>query len=169
MTREEELMTELHAAHRGVLFGFVLRHIDDAQRAEDVVQETLIRAWRNIDRLASRPEKIRSYLFTIARNVITDQWRADNRRPRVVADDGSLDRIPFADHVDETIAACLVDSALEHLTRAQHDVVSALYRRGLTVAETARLLGVPEGTVKSRAHQAVRVLRSAFKSMGVAR
>lgn len=160
-------MTEVHAAHAGVLLAFVRRHIDNTQHAEDVVQETLIRAWRNIERLASRPEKIRSYLFTIARNVITDHWRAGNRRPQTVADDQALARASYADQVDAAIDGCLVDNALERLTPAQHNVVSALYHGGLTVAETARLLDIPEGTVKSRAHKAVRVLRSVFQEMGV--
>ncbi|WP_291413839.1 sigma-70 family RNA polymerase sigma factor [Actinophytocola sp.] len=162
-------MTELHAAHFRVLLGFVLRYVDDMQRAEDVVQETMMRTWRNIDRLAARPEKVRSYLFTVARNIITDQWRSDNRRPRLVADEAALATVPVADQVDAAIDGWIVDSALERLTDAHRAVVEALYYQGHTVVETARRLGVPEGTVKSRAFNAVRTLRAVFEEMGVLR
>lgn len=162
-------MTELHTAHFSVLLGFVLRYVDDMQRAEDVVQETMMRTWRNIDRLGARPDKIRSYLFTVARNVITDQWRADNRRPRLVADDTALASAPFADQVDAAVDGWVVDSAMERLTDTHRTVVESLYFEGRTVAETARRLEVPQGTVKSRAFNAVRALRAAFEDMGVIR
>lgn len=64
-----------------MLLSFALRYARDREHAGGVVQETLLRAWRNIDKIDSDRTTTRSYLFTIARNVLTDGWRAESRRP----------------------------------------------------------------------------------------
>lgn len=162
-------MRSLHDEHAGVLYSFVRRYVDDPSRAQDVVQETLLRAWRNLDGIDPRRGSPRSYLFTVARNVLTDMWRADERRPRLVHDDDALAAVPSPDAVDEAVEGWLVEEALGRLSAEHRAVVQALYYDGHSVGEAARLLGLPEGTVKSRAFYAVRALRSAFEEMGVAR
>jgi RNA polymerase sigma-70 factor (ECF subfamily) len=87
----------------------------------------------------------------------------------LIADDTALARVPFADQIDATIDGWIVGSALERLTDAHRNVVQALYFHGLTIPETARRLGVPEGTVKSRAFYAIRALRAVFEEMGILR
>jgi RNA polymerase sigma-70 factor, ECF subfamily len=72
-------MTALHDEH-SALFSFALRYLGDRDRARDAVQETLLRAWRRLDRIDPRRGDPRSYLSTVARNVLTDQWRAAQRR-----------------------------------------------------------------------------------------
>lgn len=57
---EEALMTALYTQHYGLLFSFVRRYVPDRHRAEDLVQETLLRAWRHIDRLDPDSGRIRS-------------------------------------------------------------------------------------------------------------
>src|ERR671916_3374189 len=84
---DEELMTALYTEHYAVLLSFVSRYVQDRHKAEDLVQETLLRAWRHIDHLDNEPGRIRSYLLTIARNVVTNAWRAEQRRPRLVTDE----------------------------------------------------------------------------------
>ena len=66
---DEELMTALYTEHYAVLLGFISRYVHDRNRAEDLVQETLLRAWKHIDHLDTEPGRTRSYLLTIARNV----------------------------------------------------------------------------------------------------
>jgi len=72
---DEELMTALHTEHYAVLLSFISRYVRDRHKAEDLVQETLLRAWRHIDHLDPEPGRTRSYLLTIARNVVTNAWR----------------------------------------------------------------------------------------------
>ena len=169
MTPEQRLMTSLHAEHAGVLYAFVLRYVDDRDQARDVVQETLLRAWRHLDKLDPQRAETRSYLFTVARNLITDQWRAAQRRPRLVHDDAAMDAQHAPDQLDAAISGWLVTDALERLTPEHRTVVDALYFRGSSVAATAVELGLPEGTVKSRSYYAVRALRAIFEEMGVVR
>jgi RNA polymerase sigma-70 factor, ECF subfamily len=166
---EEQLMRALHAEHADVLFAFVMRYVDDRERAEDVVQETLLRAWRTLDGIDPRRGSPRSYLFTVARNVLTDMWRAEERRPRLVHDEEAMAAVPSPDDVEQAVEGLLVAEALGRLSPEHRGVVQALYYDGQSVAEAARQLGLPEGTVKSRAFYAVRALRSAFEEMGVVR
>jgi RNA polymerase sigma-70 factor (ECF subfamily) len=166
---DEELMTALYTEHYAVLLSFISRYVRDRHKAEDLVQETLLRAWRHIDHLDPDPARTRSYLLTIARNVVTNAWRAEQRRPHLVADEGVVEAVPSADTVDQLVEGWLVAEALERLSVDHRAVVQAMYYEGQTVADAARQLSVPEGTVKSRAYYAVRALRQAFEEMGVLR
>lgn len=169
LTPDEQILTELYRLHGPVLFAFVLRLVDDHATAEDVVQETMLRAWRNLDAIDPARGDPRSYLFTVAKNVVIDTWRAKQRRPRLVSDDEYLATQPVEDDLDAHVDAWMVEQALERLSVEHRTVVDHLYYGGATVTETARRLGIPPGTVKSRAYYAVRVLRAAFEEMGMTR
>ena len=163
---DEQLLRQLHDEHAGVLYAFVHRYTDDRQLVEDVVQETLLRAWQRLDRLDT--DDPRSYLFTVARNVLTDMWRARQRRP-IEVDDSHSAPVQVADQTDRALDSMLVAEALSRLSTEHRSVVEQLYFLGRPVADTARLLGIAEGTVKSRAYYAVRALRSIFEELGVSR
>ncbi len=162
-------MTALYTEHYSVLLGFVSRYVQDRHRAEDLVQETLLRAWKHIDHLDPEPGRTRSYLLTIARNVVTNAWRAEQRRPKLVMDEQAVQTVASADTVDQLVEGWLVAEALERLSADHRAVVQAMYYDGQSVADAARSLAVPEGTVKSRAYYAVRALRRVFEEMGVLR
>jgi RNA polymerase sigma-70 factor (ECF subfamily) len=162
-------MTALYTEHYGVLLSFISRYVRDRHRAEDLVQETLLRAWRHIDQLDTDNGRTRSYLLTIARNVVTNAWRAEQRRPRLVADDSAVQTAPTSDTVDQLVEGWLISEALERLSADHQAVVRAVYYEGRSVADAAADLSVPEGTVKSRAYYAVRALRTVFEEMGVLR
>jgi RNA polymerase sigma-70 factor (ECF subfamily) len=166
---DEELMTALYTEHYAVLLSFIMRYVHDRHRAEDLVQETLLRAWKHIGHLETGTGRTRSYLVTIARNVVTNAWRAEQRRPHLVADEAAVNSVPSADNVDQLVEGWLVAEAVERLSADHQAVVRAMYYEGQSVADTARQLSVPEGTVKSRAYYAVRALRTAFEEMGVLR
>jgi RNA polymerase sigma-70 factor, ECF subfamily len=74
-------MTALYTEHYAVLVSFISRYVRDRHKAEDQMQETLLRAWKHIDHPDTEPGRTRSYLLTIARNVVTTAWRAEQRRP----------------------------------------------------------------------------------------
>ena len=169
VSADEELTTALYTEHYAVLLGFISRYVHDRHKAEDLVQETLLRAWRNIDRLDTEPGRTRSYLLTIARNVVTNAWRAEQRRPRLVTDEAGVAAAPSADNVDQLVERWLIGEALKRISRDHQAVVRTIYYEGQSVADAARQLSVPEGTVKSRAYYAVRALRTAFEEMGVLR
>lgn len=164
-------MRELYAAHAPVILGFALRYTRDRDLAEDVVQETMLRAWRSIDRLEGEP---RSWLLTVARNILTDHWRAGRVRPLVQPLDPDDPRHELHDgarsvDVDVALERMAIGEALARLTPEHRSVVVAVHYEGRSVADTANLLGIPEGTVKSRCYYAVRALRLSFEEMGMLR
>lgn len=156
----EETMRRLHQAHADAVFRFLVKlSLGERHLAEDLLQETMIRAWRSIDVLDTDPETQRRWLFIVARRVAIDAARSRQARPSEV---GSLDltRMPAKeDPVEGVIAEHTVRSALPHLSEEHRAVLTALYFRGLSTAEIARDLGIPEGTVKSRTYYALRALR----------
>ena len=130
----------------------------DRYWAEDVVQETLIRTWRNASRLDPRPQLLRAWMCTVARRVVIDDRRSRRARPFEV-EEAHEDAVSVPDPADQTVSSVVVRGALAKLPKAQRDVILETYLHGHTVNEVATMLGVPPGTVKSRMHHAVRALR----------
>jgi RNA polymerase sigma-70 factor, ECF subfamily len=169
MSRDEvALMRQVHDEHADVLWRFCLRLLDnDRAHAEDVVQETLLRAWRHPTVLEGSPAAVRSWLFTVARNIVIDDWRSRRSRPETPVAEVPEPRRAEDDANDRVLLSWVVAEALTHLTEDHRAVLLQCYYRGRSVSEAARLLGVPEGTVKSRTHYALRALRLALEEMGV--
>jgi RNA polymerase sigma-70 factor (ECF subfamily) len=161
------LMQQLHDEHAAALWGYCLGLTGhDHARAEDVVQETLLRAWRNSTALDASQGSVRAWLFKVARNIVIDEWRTKRARSEVsVADVPELDQTD--DRTDQLLLSWVVADALTRLSAEHKAVLLECYFRGQSVAEAARRLGIPEGTVKSRTHYALRALRLALEEMGV--
>jgi len=162
------VMRQLHDEHAAALWAFCL-HLtgNDRTRAEDVAQETLLRAWRNAAVLEESRGSVRSWLFTVARNIVIDEWRARRVRPEFPVADVP-DVAATGDRTDDLLLSWVVAEALTKLSTEHRTVILECYYRGRPVAEVSRRLGVPEGTIKSRTHYALRALRLALQEMGVA-
>jgi RNA polymerase sigma-70 factor (ECF subfamily) len=164
---DEQLIRTLYSEHAAPLFAFVLRLVDgDRHRAEDVVQETLLRAWRNAEQLGSSTGSVRPWLVTVARRIVIDGHRRRQARPRE-ADAGLLESLPAADEIERALRTMVVSEALGDLTEAHRQALVETYFRGCTVNEAAEVLGVPPGTVRSRVFYALRSLRLALEERGV--
>lgn len=159
----------LYDAHAAPIRRYVTRLTGDAAAAEDVVQETLLRAWRTPRILADDPESTRSWLFTVARHLVIDEARsARHRREHPVAESPEPEE-EMRDATDAVFDQMLVEEALATLSAAHRAVVVRAYFAGMTTASIAADLGVREGTVKSRLHYALRALRLALQERGVTR
>jgi RNA polymerase sigma-70 factor (ECF subfamily) len=165
-TADEQLLRALHEEYAASLWSFVLRLTGgDRSRSEDVVQETMLRAWRKPSILDEQRGSARAWLFTVARHIVVDEWRSARSRHEV-----SVGELPDAAHTDKTDAivdALLVADALDRLSPEHRAVIVECYYRGRSVAEAAEVLEVPVGTVKSRTHYALRALRLSMLEMGV--
>ena len=161
------LMQRLHDEHAAVLWSYCLNLTGhDRARAEDVVQETLLRAWRHISMLEESQGSVRAWLLTVARNIVIDEWRTKRSQsefPVAEVPDGEGQD----DRTDQLLQSWMVAEAVTTLSPEHRAVLLQCYYRGVSVAEAARRLGVPEGTVKSRTHYALRALRLALEEMGV--
>jgi RNA polymerase sigma-70 factor (ECF subfamily) len=150
----EQLVTELYAQFKGGLHAHVLGLTNhDRQWTEDVVQETLIRAWQNAETLVRDPRMLRGWLLTVARR---------RSRPQEV-ELTSPDTVGVADETDQRLSAMVINDVIGRLGEEHRAAIYETYVRGRTVREAALVLGIPEGTVKSRVYNAMKILRRALR------
>ena len=163
---DEALLRELHDEHAHALWAYVVGLTNgDRAQAQDVVQETMLRAWRNPQVLAQTSGSARGWLFTVAKRIVIDDWRsARSRRERASAD---LPERPVPDGIDQAVDRHVVLAAMQALSAEHRAVLHECYFRGASVAEAATTLGIPPGTVKSRTHYALRALKLALDEAGV--
>lgn len=154
-----EPVSELWRINGNVLLRFAQKlTLGDLQRAEDIVQETMLRAWRHPEVIRTGQVAIRSWLFTVARRIAIDMWRARAGASEIVS--GDLPDTPDpADCIERFITSLDVRAALASLSAPHREVIFEIYYNNRSVAETASILGIPPGTVKSRAHRATHQLR----------
>ena len=163
-----DLLRALHQEHGDALFAHALRLTNgDRQRAEDLVQETLLRAWQHPNALDPTRGSVRAWLFTTARNLAIDAWRRRSARVGEVSTD-VLPEVPeMTDEADRAVESWLVAEALSRLSRPHREVLVECFYQGRSVAEAAEQLGVPPGTVKSRTHYALRSRKLVLEELGV--
>jgi RNA polymerase sigma-70 factor, ECF subfamily len=163
----EERMRELYQTHARPLYVFLLGlTLGHRQAAEDLTQETLLRAWRSLDTLNADVSTLRPWLFTVARRLAIDSFRARRARP-VATENTDPDELPSTDDTFERmLTAETVRRALPRLSPEHQQVLVEIYYRGRTAREIAELFGIPEGTVKSRVYYGLRALRSAIGAVG---
>jgi RNA polymerase sigma-70 factor (ECF subfamily) len=156
----QDLMEILYRDYYTPLLAFAMR-LTGGQRqwAEDVVQETLLRAWRNAAELDPDGRSLMPWLGTVARRIVIDA------RPAEVAHE--LPEVPVDDQTERLLRTVTVTEALQALTPAHREVLVETFLKDRTVNQAADNLGVPVGTVKSRVYYALRALRLALEERGV--
>jgi len=158
-TADSQAMAELWRRNGTPLLRFALKlTLGDKQRAEDIVQETMLRAWRHPEVVGDGTRPIRPWLITVTRRVAIDMWRA-RARIEETADDAETDRPDPVEPIEQAVTALDVRAALAQLTPEHRDVIVAMYLHDRSVAEVAEALGIPAGTVKSRTYYGLRQLR----------
>ncbi len=162
---QAQLMRVLYSQHGGALWSHVVRITGDRTYAQDVVQETLLRAWRHPRVLDQTEASARAWLFTVARRIVIDDWRT--RRSRVEVSTPDVPEEATVDQIDAIIQSWQVAEAVRRLSPDHREALTECFYRGHTVAEAAANIGVPVGTVKSRCHYALRALRLIMDEMGV--
>jgi len=165
-TRSDALRA-LADAHAAAIWRYVVHLTGDRAGADDVVQETLLRAWRTPAILDQGPDGTRSWLFTVARHLVIDEHRSARKRHEF-----PVDEVPDRaerDRTDALFESIVVEEALAGLGYEHRSVIVHAYYGGRSIAEVARELDIPEGTVKSRLHYGLRALRLALQEKGVTR
>ena len=167
---EAALMKALYDEHAAVLWRYALRLTGDASHAEDVVQETLLRAWQHPEVIGDTERSARAWLFTVARNMIIDDRRSARYRNvvRSLDEEGAPEQ-STPDEVNAALDRLLIADAMAQLSTEHRAVIERSYYRGWTTAQIAADLEIAEGTVKSRLHYAVRALRLTLQELGVTR
>ena len=159
-------LAELYRRYASRLYGFGLKLLGDAGLAEELVQECFVRLWRTAGRFDAGKASVGTYLFTIARSLAVDLRRRPSSRPfdpEPAQETASQDE----DSVDRLMEGLAVRDALDSLSPAHQAVLRLAYEHGLTQNEIAVRLGIPLGTVKTRAFHGLRALRLALQERGI--
>jgi RNA polymerase sigma-70 factor, ECF subfamily len=166
---DEQLVRTLYTEHGAALLGYANRlTVGDRQRAEDIVQETLLRAWQHPQAFAPEHQRtVRAWLFTVARNIAIDGARARRVRPHEIADPEGWEPPTVDPGLDRVLMELEMTDALASLTPQHREVIVEVYYRDRSVAQAAEILGVPVGTVKSRCYYALRALRVLCQERGL--
>jgi RNA polymerase sigma-70 factor (ECF subfamily) len=148
----------LYRDHAAALLAYAEWFTDDRPAAEDAVQETFLRAWRNLPRLQADERPLRPWLRQVLRHVLIDAARAARARPVGLPDDTLMDREVDGGYEDMLDRGMLA-RALRQLSPAHRQVLVEIYYHDAPAERVAAELGVPAGTVRSRLYYALRALR----------
>lgn len=144
------------------MFAIAQRILRDVGRAEDAVQQTLVNAWRELPRLRDL-DRFDAWLYRLLVNACYAEAR-DARRWRTVLQILPVDRPVAPDDILTVADRDELDRGFRRLPAEQRAVLALRHYLGLTPAEIAELLGIPEGTARSRLHYAHRAMRAALEA-----
>ena len=153
----DAVIRQLYSHYAKALHSYVEQFCPDRASADDIVQETFIRAWRHLPQLSADDRPIRPWLFRVARNLLIDANRAARARPTMVP--GRAGDVGTDSGLAEILDRELVSAALQHLSPAHQTVLVETFYRGGSMATVARELGIPHGTARSRLHYALNAMR----------
>jgi RNA polymerase sigma-70 factor, ECF subfamily len=158
----EEMMELICRLHSKALYGHIVRMtLGDHREAEDLMQETMLRAWRYLQDHAVDPHALRPWLFTVARRLSIDASRARKCRPtEVIVQDLNVVSDSH-DPVEQLLVSLTMRGGLRALTVNQRRVILEVYYHGRSAAEAAELIGIPKATAKSRLFYGLKALSAA--------
>jgi RNA polymerase sigma-70 factor (ECF subfamily) len=154
----EAPLSALYTAYGGQVYGLGLQLLHDAGLAEDLVQETFVRLWRSAHRYDGAKSSVRTFVFTLARRAAVDLWRRRGVAVPHELGEPEADGAAGNDAYEQLLLRLAVGEALAELSPAHREVLELQYRQDLTQAQIAERLGIPLGTVKTRAMHALRAL-----------
>jgi len=174
---DEQLMTraaagsdtafeELYRRYARRLKGFFFMQLGgDEELAADAMHDVFLRAYEARDRY-QEGRRVDTWLFTIAYNICRNHYRSNAYEAQLMA---SLDAEPVTDQqIEVELDAALLDEALaqvlSELPAPLHQLFSLHYQEELTIPQIAEIVGIAEGTVKSRLHKTMNMIRNKLKN-----
>lgn len=164
VTGDESALGELYDQQAGFVYGLALRVIGDKTAAEDVTQEVFLTIWRQPDRFDSERGTIRAFLGTLTHRRAVDHIRREEARRRRETKT-TFEPLPSAsvdEHVIDAFTNDRVRAVVAELPTAQREALELAYFHGHTYRQVADLLGIPEGTAKSRLRLALQRIAEAL-------
>ncbi|MFR9675443.1 ECF subfamily RNA polymerase sigma factor, BldN family [Streptomyces sp. TR06-5] len=158
---EAEAFGRLYDQYSDTVFRYIYYRVGGRATAEDLTSETFLRALRRIGTFTWQGRDFGAWLVTIARNLVADHFKSSRFRLEVTTgemlDANEVERSP-EDSVLERLSNDTLIDAVRRLNPQQQECVTLRFLHGLTVAETARIMGKNEGAIKTLQYRAVRTL-----------
>jgi len=164
--REPDAFAPLMSIYKERLFFYLVRNCGDREKAEDLLQETLIKIWKNIPKYQER-EKFSSWIFSIAHNVSVDYYRKNSVR-KIVSHTDDMDVLMHSDDIPSNFEKKeqlkLLNDALSLLSESQKEVFLLRQHGEMTFREIAKLTNQPLNTVLSHMNYAVKKLKKLLRT-----
>lgn len=158
---EAEAFGCLYDQYSDTVYRYIYYRVGGRATAEDLTSETFLRALRRIGTFTWQGRDFGAWLVTIARNLVADHFKSSRFRLEVTTgemlDANEVERSP-EDSVLERLSNAALLEAVRRLNPQQQECVTLRFLQGLTVAETARIMGKNEGAIKTLQYRAVRTL-----------
>ncbi len=163
--RDPEAFGQLYEEHFDRIYRYVMIRVRTQADAEDITQQVFLKALENIGSYHWRGMPFSSWLFRIAHNLVVDHWKKKSREKMVAVAPEEIDQVVAESSNDPaTLAELKFDikqlaAACEQLSDGQREIVSLRFGGGLSVAESAKVMGKSEGAVKVLQYAALVKLR----------
>ncbi len=159
--RDKKALNLLYDNYSNSLFGVAYKITNDEALAQDALQESFIKIWKNSDKYDSSKAKLFTWLYRITRNTAIDKLRSINNRnnKEVQIDNSNVYNLPTSSFNQDVI------DLKEHVAKLDQKykiVLDALFFEGMTQQEASDELDIPLGTIKSRLKIALRELKKVY-------
>jgi len=163
--RDNKAFAYLYDNYAAALNSIILQIVNDAQLANDVLQEVFVNIWRRIEQYDAGKGRLFTWMMNIARNASIDTLRSrsyqNSRKNQSIQE--NVDTIPVTDVIQTGIDTIGLRKVLEKLKEEQRILIELAYFKGYTHEEIAELEKIPLGTVKTRIRNALIQLRGILK------
>ena len=167
--RDEAALAQLYDRYRVILFGLLVRILNNREEAEDVLQETFLQVWRRAEDFDENRGRPFTWLVTLARSRAIDRLRTLAARERVAVAGAQDEAEVVSDAASDAFRSeqrSQVTNALDQLPDEQKQTLLLAYFDGLTQSEIAARLNAPLGTVKTRMRTGMMKLRELLAGKG---
>lgn len=156
----------LYANYAAVIFGVIKRTIFDEDTAQDVLQETFVKIWNNIDKYDPEKGRIYTWMINIARNAAIDKLRSKGEimKGKIHTGEDIVDNLSQGMKTEQSTDTIGLKNLVANLKPEYQHIVQLAYFKGYTLDEVSKTLEIPLGTVKTRMRQAIKLLREQFNN-----
>jgi RNA polymerase sigma-70 factor (ECF subfamily) len=156
---------EIYERCQPAIYRYIFYQVGDAPTAEDLTSEVFVRLVDKIDRFTYHGRPLLAWLYTIARNLVTDHHRrAKQSQPLELEKQLIATEVDVEEAVEDKLAQNRVIAAIPHLTEEQRQVILLRFIEGLDNASTASILNKSVNAVKALQHRALAALRRILES-----
>jgi len=161
LKKDEQAIDLIYQHYSANMYGYILKIVQDEQLAQDILQESFVKIWKNSDRYDFKKARLFTLILNICRNLAIDKLRA---RKRYLTDDNQSIRTDVHNYSITQLNVDQIDlrEKVDTLEIKYKQIIEVLFFRGMTQREASEYLKLPLGTVKTRFKIALRELKKIF-------